>query len=116
MDGYGSKAVLAFSAALALLGAQPAQAAMDCWNTQQASAAKVRDLQSRLMVAALRCKAMGYDVLATYNDFIRRNREALQATNGIIRAQFATGYGKDADVYYDRFATSLANHYGGDAT
>lgn len=116
MEGYGSKAVLAFSAAAALLGARPAQAAMDCWNAQQTSAAKVRDLQSRLMVAALRCKAMGYDVLAAYNEFVRRDRDALQAANGILRAQFATGYGKDADLYYDRFATSLANRYGGDAT
>jgi hypothetical protein len=88
---------------------------MGCWSPQQAAAAKVRDFQSRLMVAALRCKAMGYDVLAPYNEFIRRNHEALQTTNGLIRAQFETGYGKQADLYYDRFATSLANRYGGEA-
>src|SRR5581483_9133511 len=68
------------------------------------------------MVAALRCKAMGYDVAAAYNDFVRRNRDALATTNGLIHAQFETGYGKEADLYYDRFATSLANRYGGDAT
>jgi hypothetical protein len=110
-----SKAALAFSAA-ALLAAQPAQAAMGCWNSQQTAAAKVRDLQSRLMVAALRCKAMGFDMLTAYNDFVRRNRDALQTTNGLIRSQFETVYGKDADLYYDRFATGLANRYGGDAT
>ena len=111
-----SKAMLAFSAAAALLATQPAAAAMGCWTAQRAAAAKVRDLQSRLMVATLRCKAMGYDVLAAYNDFIQSNREALKAQNGLIHAQFETGYGKDADLYYDRFATSLANRYGGDAT
>jgi hypothetical protein len=116
MDRHVRKGALAVTTAAALLVAQPAQAAMGCWDQQPAAAAKVRDLQSRLMVAALRCKAMGYDVLAAYNDFIRRNRDALQTENGIIRAQFATGYGKDADLYYDRFTTSLANHYGGDAT
>ncbi|HEX4738918.1 MAG TPA: hypothetical protein VH331_15300 [Allosphingosinicella sp.] len=110
-----SKAALAFSAA-ALLATQPAQAAMGCWNAQQAAAAKVRDLQSRLMVAALRCRAIGIDVAGAYNDFVRRNRDALQATNGLIHARFETGYGQDADLYYDRFATSLANRYGGDAT
>jgi hypothetical protein len=114
--GNHARAALAASMAAAFLAAQPAQAAIGCWNEQQAAAAKVRDFQSRLMVAALRCKAMGYDVTAAYNDFIRRNRDALAATNGLIRARFVTGYGKEADLYYDRFATGLANRYGGDAT
>src|SRR5207245_9995772 len=51
-----------------------------------------------------------------YNEFVRRNRDALQATNGLIHTRFETRYGKDADLYYDRFATSLANRYGGEAT
>ncbi|HEX5181572.1 MAG TPA: hypothetical protein VFW19_00330 [Allosphingosinicella sp.] len=111
-----SKAAFAAWITAAFLVAQPAEAAMGCWNEQQAAAAKVRDLQSRLMVAALRCRAMGYDVLGAYNDFIRRNRTALQTSNGLIHAQFETGYGKDAETYYDRFETGLANRYGGDAT
>lgn len=115
MGNFVSKAAFAFAAG-GLLALQPAQAAMGCWNAQRTAAAKVRDLQSRLMVAALRCKAIGVDVAGAYNEFVRRNREALQATNGLIHAQFETGYGKDADLYYDRFATSLANRYGGDAT
>lgn len=114
--GNHARAALAATMAVALLAAQPAEAAMGCWTAQQAAAAKVRDLQSRLMVAALRCRAMGYDVLGAYNDFIRGNRETLRATDGLIHARFATGYGKDADLYYDRFETDLANRYGGDAT
>ena len=110
------KAALAVSAAAALLAAQPAQAAMGCWDEQPTAAAKVRDLQSRLMVATLRCQAMGMDTTAAYNDFVRQNRTALQGANGLIKAQFDTGYGKDGATYYDRFATSLANKYGGDAT
>jgi hypothetical protein len=116
MDKHVWKAALAVSTAAALLAAQPARAAMGCWDHQQAAAAKVRDLQSRLMVATLRCRAMGMDVLATYNDFVRQNRDTLQAANGLIKAQFDTGYGKDGATYYDHFATGLANHYGGDAT
>lgn len=116
MDRHALKGALAAPVAAALLIAQPAQASMACWGQQPAAAAKVRDLQSRLMVAALRCRAMGIDVLAPYNDFVRQNRGALQAVNGLIHAQFETGYGKEADTYYDRFATGLANHYGGDAT
>jgi hypothetical protein len=116
MDRRALKSALAAPIAAALLFAQPAQAAMACWDQQPAAAAKVRDLQSRLMVAALRCRAMGVDVLGAYNDFIRQNRGTLQAENGLIHAQFETGYGKDADSYYDRFATGLANRYGGDST
>ena len=108
--------MLAFSAAAALIAGQPAQAAMGCWNPEPAAAAKVRDFQSRLMVAALRCRAMGVDVLAAYNDFIRQNRSALQTENNLIHAQFDTGYGAESETYYDRFTTSLANRYGGDAT
>jgi hypothetical protein len=107
----------AFGLAAAVLAfAQPAEAAMGCWNADQAAAAKVRDLQSRLMVATLRCKAMGIDLLPAYNDFVRANRMTLQQANGLIRAQFALGYGPDGESAYDHFATALANAYGGDAT
>src|SRR4051812_21223763 len=116
MDRTGWRAALAFTVAGALLAAQPAQAAMGCWNQEPAAAAKVRDFQSRLMVAALRCRAMGVDVLAAYNDFVRQNRSALQAENNLIHAQFHTGYGAESETYYDRFTTSLANRYGGEAT
>jgi hypothetical protein len=116
MDKFALKAALAASAAVSLLVAQPARAAMGCWDQQPAAAAKVRDFQSRLMVAALRCRAMGVDVLAAYNDFVRQNREALQTANGMIKAQFDSGYGKEGLTYYDQFATGLANRYGGDAT
>ncbi|HEY1604324.1 MAG TPA: hypothetical protein VGF77_01850 [Allosphingosinicella sp.] len=116
MGNSVAKAAIAASVAAAMLAAQPARAVMGCWNAERTAAAKVRDLQSRLMVAALRCKAMGIDVAGAYDDFIRGNRDALRATNGLIRAQFETGYGGDADLYYDRFATGLANRYGGDAT
>jgi hypothetical protein len=116
MDRYALKAALAVSTAAAMLAAQPAEAAMGCWNQQQAAAAKVRDLQSRLMVATLRCQAMGVSVLAPYNDFVRQNRDTLQAANGVIKAQFDAFYGKDGAAGYDHFATGLANRYGGDAT
>ena len=89
---------------------------MQCWTPAQVAAAKVRDLQSRLMVAALRCGAMGVDVLGAYNRFVVANRETIQRANGVILAQFRAGYGDQAQLHYDRFATSLANAYGGDAT
>ena len=94
----------------------PAQAAMGCWNSTQVAAAKVRDLQSRLMVATLRCQAMGADVTEPYNRFVRANRETIQGANAVLLAQFRSGYGSQGQTQYDRFATALANIYGADAT
>jgi hypothetical protein len=103
-------------AAAALVVAQPAAAAGTCWGHDAAAAAKIRDLQSRLMVATLRCRAIGVDVLTSYNDFVRVNRATLQAANGLIRNQFATPRAAEGEAQYDHFATELANAYGDDET
>lgn len=107
----------ALGLAAVTLAVQPVHAGMKCWNAQQVSAVKVRDLQSRLMVASLRCRAMGIDVLPAYNSFVKGNKVAIQSANDTIKKQFAAGYGaKAGQAHYDRFTTSLANAYGGDAT
>ena len=112
MKGRG----LLAGAALLLCVPAPAQAAMGCWNDSQVAAAKVRDLQSRLMVATLRCSAMGVDVAAAYNRFLAANRETIRGANAVLMSQFQTAHGRQAQVHYDRFTTALANIYGDDAT
>ena len=116
MSKLTRKSGLFAAAAMALCASVPAQATMSCWNDTQTAAAKVRDLQSRLMVATLRCQAMGYDISPAYNQFVLANRGALEDANGVIRAQFRAGFGADGERQYDHFATSLANAYGGDDT
>jgi hypothetical protein len=116
MSGRIRKGGLFAAAAAMLCVAMPAQAAMGCWNSSQVAAAKVRDLQSRLMVATLRCQAMGADVSGAYNSFVRANRTAIQGANAVLLAQFRSGYGSQGETQYDRFATALANIYGADAT
>lgn len=108
---------LAGAAALCatLVVAVPAQAA-DCWDGEQAAAARVRDLQSKLMVATMRCHAMGIDISPAYNGFVRANRSRLEAINGTIKARFAGVFGAAAQFHYDKFTTSLANAYGADST
>src|SRR4051812_21306337 len=101
-------------AAGALLFAAPASAE-SCWKPEGAAAAKLRDLQSRLMVATLRCRAIGADIEASYGHFVRSNRQTIQAANDLLKAQFATG-DKVGERAYDSFATALANQYGGDPT
>lgn len=116
MRGQNKKSGLFAAAAAMLCVSVPANAAMGCWNPTQVAAAKVRDLQSRLMVATLRCQAMGVDVSSAYNRFVGANRATIQGANAVLLAQFRSGFGGEAQAHYDRFATALANFYGADAT
>ena len=116
MSGLKRKGVVVVTAAIACFVSVPAQATMSCWNETQVAAAKVRNLQSRLMVATLRCQGLGLDITGAYNRFVVANRTTIQGANNVIMAQFRAGVGRDAQRHYDSFATSLANAYGGDAT
>ncbi len=104
-------------AAFSIGVSQPVNASMACWDQNQVAAAKIRDLQSRLMVATMRCRAFGLDVLPAYNEFVRVNRSTIQGANALIKAQFKAGFGEAlAQKSYDSFTTALANTYGADAT
>jgi len=84
-----------------------------CWTPAEVDAAAVRDLQSRLMVAALRCENSEHSLLADYNRFIRENRPLLRMGNQVLKSHFAKGNTrKQAIKKYDRYAVSLANSYG----
>jgi hypothetical protein len=74
------------------------------------AAAHVRSMDSMLMVAALRCRGSGVDVMARYNGFVRSNRATLANVNDNLRGHFASDGGLNA---YDHFVTSMANRYGG---
>lgn len=101
--------------ALAAMGAAvPLQAQARCWTPREASAAQLRQMQTMLMVAALRCRAARLDITADYDDFVASQRGALTNANIAIKQHFADEGGSQAD--YDRFATSLANGFGDDQT
>jgi hypothetical protein len=91
----------------AAISVTPAQAA--CWSDAAVSAAKIRDLETMLMVSALRCRTADNAMLLQYNGFVMRSRPALAAVNQTLRAQFAGNGGLNA---YDRFVTAIANRYG----
>lgn len=99
----------------ALLVATPAQSA--CWSVNSASAARIRDLQTFLMVETLRCQVMGFDLTSDYNGFLRSNRAALGTANTSLKSFFIAA---DGPVFgqqsYDRFTTTLANAYGASHT
>ena len=114
--GVSARLTMAVAIGLGLALPMPAAAQAPCWSEADVDAAKIRDLQSRLMVATLRCQAAGVDVTRAYNRFIIANRATLQGINGVLMTQFRSGSGDEAQGDYDRFATALANNYGGETT
>lgn len=95
--------VTAAAAAWAILSAGTAQAsATTCWSPVEEAAAKVRNLQTRLMVATLHCQLVGADITPTYNSFVRTNRTTLQGANSVLRARLG-------ERAYDSFVTLIAN-------
>jgi hypothetical protein len=91
----------------------PAQAA--CWTPDQVAAAKVRDLDTMLMVASLRCRRTNVEVLNAYNDYVVKQRKALVAVNDVLRNHYAGGDKKAAMNAYDNYVTKVANRYGAGA-
>jgi hypothetical protein len=108
------KTVIAVATACAVLAA-PAQSA--CWNAEEASAATVRELQSMLMVAALRCQVSGHAMMEDYNRFVVANRGAIGTINDKLKVHFIRSMGPVAGQRaYDSFTTSMANGYGAAAS
>ncbi len=95
------------AAVLAAVPVTSAQAA--CWGENAITAAKVRDMETMLMVSALRCRSTDTQILGSYNKFVRSSRVALTQVNNTLRQQFADQGGLNA---YDRYVTSVANRYG----
>jgi hypothetical protein len=98
---YKGKYLAAAVASLAL-AAGSAQASTTCWSPVEQAAAKVRNLQTRLMVATLRCQLVGADITPAYNGFVQVNRPTLQGANKVLRTRLG-------ESEYDRFVTFIAN-------
>ena len=99
----------------AAVATAPVQAA--CWKSEEAAAASVRELQSMLMVAGLRCQVAGHPMMDDYNQFIAANRAAIGQMNDRIKAHFIRAQGAVGGQHaYDSFTTSMANGYGAAAS
>lgn len=108
------KSVGAAVAAVAL-AITPVHAA--CWTNEEVSAATIRELQSLLMVATLRCQVAHHDITAEYNDFLRANKTMIQRGNDRLKAHFVKASGPaGGQRAYDQFTTHLANGYGADGS
>jgi hypothetical protein len=99
------------AAAAAMTVCSPVSAA--CWSDSVVEAAYVRDFDTTLMVATLRCRTQDTQIGASYNKFVREKRAVLVAANDELRAQFSAGQGPKAGLdAFDRYSTSLANSHG----
>ena len=115
MSKFSRAALSAAAIAICVSSAAPA-ASGACWTHADVSAAKVRQMQTKLMVAALRCRASGVDILSSYNRFIRAKRTEITVANNRLKAHFRAASASTGERDYDRYTTALANHYGGART
>lgn len=99
----------------AAVAGTPAQAAV-CWSEDSYQAAQMRDFDTMLMVATLRCRIREIDFSADYNRFVQHKRSILAGANTTLRKQFAMSVGNGHALgAYDDFMTKIANSYGGGA-
>ncbi len=106
---------IARAAAVAVVIASTAlagSARAGCWSPQEVQSAHVRELDTMLMVASLRCRIAGRDFTEDYNGFVRENRPMLTRANDSLRDHFFSSGGLNA---FDRYVTRIANRYGGGA-
>jgi hypothetical protein len=100
--GIINKALAAIAASALLAGSANAA----CWTDAAYQAAQVRELDTMLMVQALRCRKTSASFLSDYNRFVQGSRPALLQANAELKAHFG---GLNA---YDNYMTTVANRYG----
>jgi hypothetical protein len=88
-----------------------------CAPTSVDGPAKIRELQTLLMVSMLQCQVSAKaNLVPQYNNFITRNKTTLQSQNRALRAYFQQTSSRGGDAAYDQFTTRLANAYAGRAS
>ncbi len=93
-----------------------AQASNTCWSKTEMVSSQVRELQTKMMVAALQCRAVqGSSILANYNTFVRRFRTDISKHNDVLKKRFVRLFGARGERAFDSYTTQLANSYGAEA-
>ncbi len=106
------KSLLGIVAAATAMLSGEARAA-SCWSETAYQAAQLRDLDTMLMVATLRCRLKGTDFSADYNRFVVNKRPILSAANIEIQSAFSQTVGRARALgAYDDLMTKIANSYG----
>ncbi len=97
-----------FAAILACAAGSAAPVAAACWEAEEYEAARMRDLQTVLMVSALKCGRADPDMPLAYNKWVGRAKTKLLEGEQKLLAHFV----REGDQSrYDKFTTALANRY-----
>ena len=98
------------SAALAATPAAPAKLPKACQTVAEENAERVRQLQTELMIAALKCRtSKDANLTEAYNGFIRKHSNALLTQSNVLQAYFKRQYGSGYLKRFDSYITQLAN-------
>jgi hypothetical protein len=106
--------LIAACAALALAGGGAAQAA--CIDAPVVDAARLHEFETMMMDVSLRCTRMGVAMQADYDVMVSTHHGAFEAAVQRLHAFFADGADAHRGGLYDRYATLIANRYGGGNT
>ena len=100
----------ALVAVVAAMSVQPAQA---CWTNASQDAAKIKHLNTMLMVTALRCRNTPDNFLPHYNRFVIKHNALIGSQNNVLKSHLAQTYGAGGAVNaLDRMSIGFANSYG----
>ena len=104
------KRMIALAAITVAVSAQPAQA---CWTSTAQDAAKIKHLNTMLMVTALRCRNTPDNFLPHYNRFVAKHNSLIGSQNAALKGHLSQTYGaKGAEGALDRMSIGYANSYG----
>jgi hypothetical protein len=87
-------------------------ASAGCWTQAEVAAAKVREMQTRLAIAARECSAGSVDIVPSYNKFMAMKKNALSVVDERLRGHFAAGDSDEGARAYARYNAALELAYG----
>jgi hypothetical protein len=92
------------------MSVQPAQA---CWTNAAQDAAKIKHLNTMLMVTALRCRNTSDNFLPHYNRFVVKHNALIGSQNNVLKSHLAATHGAGGALNaLDRMSIGYANSYG----
>ncbi len=104
--------VACFSSALV---ANTAAAQVGCWYPNEAKAAQMMQLNTKMMVGALHCREKTSQIIDDYNTFVTGHRDMLEAHHTILQNRFdREGSTRKGSLNYGDFVTTAANQHSAD--
>jgi hypothetical protein len=112
----GRRATVLLAAVLALAGAETARAG--CIDAPVTNAARLHEFEVLMMDVSLRCTRLGVAMQVHYDALISTHQSMFDNAVHRLQSYFATSAGDDAHHrgLFDRYATLIANRYGGGDT